>query len=32
VGFWGVTAASILFTPVLTLLLVVLFGHPDERR
>jgi len=29
-GFWGVTAASLLFTPVLVLLLVVLLGRPDE--
>lgn len=31
-GFWGVTAASLFLTPVLTLLFVILFGRSSRKE
>jgi hypothetical protein len=31
-GFWGVTAASLFVTPVLTLLFVILFGRSSQHE
>lgn len=32
IGFWGVTAASLIFTPLIVLLVVVLLSPPNDVR